>query len=45
MIQLNKPFEYEASSSPKVARSAVATGQTERNFSLEGKDAEEDYEE
>ena len=43
MKQLNKPFEYDAS--PKVARSAVATGQTERNFSLEGEDAKEDYEE
>ena len=44
MKQLNKPFEYEAAS-PKVARSAVATGQTERNFGLEGEDAKEDYEE
>ena len=40
MKQLNKPFEY----SPKVSRSAVATGQTEKNFSLDGDKAEEDYE-
>ena len=41
MRQLNKQFEY----SPKVSKSAAATGQTERNCSLEGEDAKEDYEE